>query len=722
VLDRRLQDESTNFNTSVSLCGCAPDVWNSTLGLPLECYSYLYTLCSIDAAREWCTGFPESVLTTAGVASSTVRSGSSVPTLAVRKVLEEAGAECGRPFMKLESFEKVFGESLLPVHMWNVDDCTTWMYMIGLKTFGLSAGMEAKWYTERIYGAAWMRIGVDTYVSWGIPFGIAAGIVDQVQYYVKSFSDAPSLDNQGLLPGDRAVIVYPHVSLERLIEVRAPEYWQAEFSISLSWRDARIYSNCTAHVKEASIENTRDPCDIFWQPQVFYPEALLGDEEPQTVVDYGLTTLVGSNTDPNGAAQGVTESFGYISYKLRAKFSQVLDYERIPFDKHALRFTMRFTELLKASDPTESFVCFDADAATQVDIAPKDENALWKVDSFTSETQRVLSTPRVQLIGANLKNPLIAHHVHHDGPKKQSDGTVKKRDIGVDASGDDSICEVVFEIYLHRINTYHIINYILVEVLLVLLGWFTFFMDPLAIDSRLSISLTLVLAINVFQIVLVENMPETGYLTDLHWYTFFNTVLLALIALQSIIVCEASKRETKRRELLKVLRNTVNDKRVIAALVKLQRYFRRVVLANKAKKRYSREPCRFTLKGNGSHAGRGKVGSSSQKTEQGSHTQYEASIVMSLSEVEQPKNVSHIVNGVLLNFDMRATLLHNNLFPRQGVRLFMKQKFRRFCQSMSSAIASHGDAVSAWVLFPIPFLLYSGSFIAGCGPFFFNSV
>ena len=55
--------------------------------------------------------------------------------------------------------------------------------------------------------------------------------------------------------------------------------------------------------------------------------------------------------------------------------------------------------------------------------------------------------------------------------------------------------------------------------MLVLLGWTTFFLDPHNIDTRLSIALTLVLAINVVQVVLVENTPETAYLSSLALFT-----------------------------------------------------------------------------------------------------------------------------------------------------------------------------------------------------------
>ena len=48
------------------------------------------------------------------------------------------------------------------------------------------------------------------------------------------------------------------------------------------------------------------------------------------------------------------------------------------------------------------------------------------------------------------------------------------------------------------------------ETILVLLGWITFFMSPASTESRLGIALTLVLAINVFQACVCLSLVITG--------------------------------------------------------------------------------------------------------------------------------------------------------------------------------------------------------------------
>ena len=110
------------------------------------------------------------------------------------------------------------------------------------------------------------------------------------------------------------------------------------------------------------------------------------------------------------------------------------------------------------------------------------------------------------------------------------------------------VAQSTITIHLKRQVTYYLYNYIILEVVLCILGLTSLFIPAESIDGRLGIGLTLVLAINVFQVVLVENMPSTGYLTDMHAFTIYNTVLLAAVCGESIVVYAAMKRvESKQR-------------------------------------------------------------------------------------------------------------------------------------------------------------------------------
>ena len=72
------------------------------------------------------------------------------------------------------------------------------------------------------------------------------------------------------------------------------------------------------------------------------------------------------------------------------------------------------------------------------------------------------------------------------------------------------VYETTVTLEVQRECSYYVGNYLMLESILVLLAWITFLISPECTETRLSIALTLVLAINVFQIVLVENLPETA--------------------------------------------------------------------------------------------------------------------------------------------------------------------------------------------------------------------
>ena len=59
-----------------------------------------------------------------------------------------------------------------------------------------------------------------------------------------------------------------------------------------------------------------------------------------------------------------------------------------------------------------------------------------------------------------------------------------------------------------------------------------FIMDPVSLEGRLTLTLTVVLGLNVYQIVILDSMPTTGYLTRMHEFTVYSTILVVVVAVQ----------------------------------------------------------------------------------------------------------------------------------------------------------------------------------------------
>ena len=62
--------------------------------------------------------------------------------------------------------------------------------------------------------------------------------------------------------------------------------------------------------------------------------------------------------------------------------------------------------------------------------------------------------------------------------------------------------------------------------------WTAFVIDPSSIEGRLSISLSVVVGLSVFQIVVLDAMPTTGYLTHMHEFTIVSTIFVVFVCVQ----------------------------------------------------------------------------------------------------------------------------------------------------------------------------------------------
>ena len=75
-------------------------------------------------------------------------------------------------------------------------------------------------------------------------------------------------------------VITPQIVLQRLIDVRSPEFFEVEYLVTLSWYDRRIFSECNGTVKSTEAKDPGrkvDSCDIYWRPELQLPNALDGE-------------------------------------------------------------------------------------------------------------------------------------------------------------------------------------------------------------------------------------------------------------------------------------------------------------------------------------------------------------------------------------------------------------------------------------------------------------
>jgi len=106
----------------------------------------------------------------------------------------------------------------------------------------------------------------------------------------------------------------------------------------------------------------------------------------------------------------------------------------------------------------------------------------------------------------------------------------------------DRWSNVTLTIHVKRVTTYYQFNFLMIVVLLTASSFASFLLDKTALDGRLGLTLTVVLGLNVFQLVIIDSVPPTGYITDTHVFVVFSTGLAIGVAIVHLIVNWAVKR------------------------------------------------------------------------------------------------------------------------------------------------------------------------------------
>jgi len=475
-------------------------------------------------------------------------------------LMGEAAQACGAEWMTEALVLELLEDKQPPVWYWTKEQSaiTTFFWW---SEVGMPEGIHDQMLAQRISGAVWMSMTArELYEVLGLVWG---GAIEHKRGFVNFIEGKYGGPPKG--PDGGNVSVY--VSLERLVTVDPPSSFTVQMSLFFSWYDPRISKNCAKTVGDEA--DWSDVCTLFWRPSWTFPTTL---DEPTVVEDYGTDFHVGADSPAaaTDAVPGLNRSFGLSSLRIRAEFITVMEYLRYPYDTQNFDFVIQASNEYMASE-----VRFHSLAVLSVDSQAKHQ--VWDVRAFSSSDGLVRYPPGVDVqatqeaeaaAGDMFESPAFAYFKARGG----ADGQV---------SAAEALSSSAFEINVRRYCGYYLGNYVVLESVLVFLGWITFFMAPDGMDSRLGIALTLVLAINVFQIVLVENLPETGYLTDLSLFTICNTVLLALIAIETVFVCEAHKRVKVHEEMLRMCKEHVNNQESIAAAARIQRKVR----VNQARRR-----------------------------------------------------------------------------------------------------------------------------------------
>jgi len=100
--------------------------------------------------------------------------------------------------------------------------------------------------------------------------------------------------------------------------------------------------------------------------------------------------------------------------------------------------------------------------------------------------------------------------------------------------------QIEISIPIRRIGLYYIWKFFSVSVLMVIMSWFTFTLDPLLLQFKLAIVITLFLATVTLMFTLNQGLPKVPYLTLADKVVVGAFVFLFLAALENFVVYNLS--------------------------------------------------------------------------------------------------------------------------------------------------------------------------------------
>ena len=86
----------------------------------------------------------------------------------------------------------------------------------------------------------------------------------------------------------------------------------------------------------------------------------------------------------------------------------------------------------------------------------------------------------------------------------------------VDIDKINMVSKLKFSVRVGRTTRFYMLNYVLIVTTLTGMSWVVFVLPSSQLSNRCTISLTLILALNVFQLIINDSTPKTNYLSPMH--------------------------------------------------------------------------------------------------------------------------------------------------------------------------------------------------------------
>ncbi|GMI01358.1 hypothetical protein TrLO_g1137 [Triparma laevis f. longispina] len=437
---------------------------------------------------------------------------------------------------------------------WSVSNTALFVTQHGIG-LGLNGATNPKlgrvFYDNDVDGKLFVKLTVKDLVEYlGLTLGSAERLVEARNTWLGSYAWPPS-DYEHPTTGERTVGEQFDLSislvLERILVLNEADFsFELEIFVFISWEDPKVFARCVNAGIGGYAED--DPCGLFWKPELVWDNLVMDDGDsklvPYVIEDMGYSTAVGQKNQHNvvgdTASKALNTSVASHMYRVRGKFFCDFSFENFPHDQQQLNvsvtlphdLSMRKAKLISQAVPFSGTT-----------IEGGGDLPLWKTSCVSSSIGVKSYTPVANSILASPIDPyaLYWQKVYMMSPEDFA-AELFQGDTEANMESYQQWSTLTFSVTVDRIPTFYMANFVLVLTLLVVVSFFSLILDKAKLDSRLSLTLTVILGLNVYQIVIIDNMPATGYLTRMHTFCLNSTLIVVSVALENLLVYIANKR------------------------------------------------------------------------------------------------------------------------------------------------------------------------------------
>lgn len=387
------------------------------------------------------------------------------------------------------------------------------------------------------------------------------------------------------------------IVLEALIGIDEVNFlFEVQFLLVLSWKDERINTKCTGAGRNGKVIRSDDRCAYYWQPQMppIFPNqvSVSGNAPVEVLEDLGLFTFPGAHrldcvsaSPPSNCQSVVNTSVAYRMMRLRGSFGAAMEFRRFPYDQQQLEVIIR----APADLPRNSYIMIPK---ATVDPAILEQQAKSRASNPDDPGKDVIAGWRVVRMSASERS-LIANEsfwnasgfANEDGATTGDDplfhlmeSTTSAGHAQVLAASipyySTALSEASIVLHVCRIPSSYLYNFVILVTLIEMTALVSYLLLPSDIDPRVNLTLTVFLGVIFFQIMLSDLLPTTGYLTDMHYFTFFSTVLVVGVAASHVLIFWIQSKASKRAEFLRRIAVLRKSRRLTPAVIFVQRRVR----------------------------------------------------------------------------------------------------------------------------------------------------